>query len=405
MKRLHTSMKCIVGILLVVLMVVPNGLKAETTEVFQASKVTGVVLDELGEPVIGVTVRVKNDKRNGTITNADGRYVISVSKNATLIFSYIGYRTQEVAVKGRNTVNVTLSEDSQMLEETVVIGYGSVKKRDLTGAVSSLKSEDLLKTNPVSINQGLQGKMAGVNVSQSDGAPGAGINIQIRGANSFTTSTEPLYVVDGMPYSMGEGRSTDFGMKQSNNPLSTISPQDILSIEVLKDASATAIYGSRAANGVVLITTKSGSEGKTKVQLSANLSISNPVKRIDVLDACDYALYRNERITNGLLYDGYSEADSSLEYPLQGYWSEIKEPDPITGEMVVVGKEYKPSPWDYRNGFDYKGKMFYGTNWQDQIFQTAISQDYNVTVSGGDKQLHVFWRVYRSARCNCEFLL
>lgn len=386
MKRLHTSMKCIVGILLVVLMVVPNGLKAETTEVFQASKVTGVVLDELGEPVIGVTVRVKNDKRNGTITNADGRYVISVSKNATLIFSYIGYRTQEVAVKGRNTVNVTLSEDSQMLEETVVIGYGSVKKRDLTGAVSSLKSEDLLKTNPVSINQGLQGKMAGVNVSQSDGAPGAGINIQIRGANSFTTSTEPLYVVDGMPYSMGEGRSTDFGMKQSNNPLSTISPQDILSIEVLKDASATAIYGSRAANGVVLITTKSGSEGKTKVQLSANLSISNPVKRIDVLDACDYALYRNERITNGLLYDGYSEADSSLEYPLQGYWSEIKEPDPITGEMVVVGKEYKPSPWDYRNGFDYKGKMFYGTNWQNQIFQTAISQDYNVTVSGGDKK-------------------
>ena len=135
-----------------------------------------------------------------------------------------------------------------------------------------------------------------------------------------------------------------------------------------------------------MITTKSGSEGKTKVQLSANLSISNPVKRIDVLDACDYALYRNERITNGLLYDGYSEADSSLEYPLQGYWSEIKEPDPITGEMVVVGKEYKPSPWDYRNGFDYKGKMFYGTNWQDQIFQTAISQDYNVTVSGGDKK-------------------
>ena len=145
-----------------------------------------------------------------------------------MVFSFIGYRTQEVAVKGRTTVNVTLKEDSQMLEETVVIGYGAVPKRDLTGSVSSLKSEDLLKTNPVSVNQGLQGKMAGVNVSQSDGAPGAGINIQIRGANSFTTSTEPLYVVDGMPYSMGEGRTTDYGMKQSNNPLSTISPQDIL---------------------------------------------------------------------------------------------------------------------------------------------------------------------------------
>lgn len=121
-----------------------------------------------------------------------------------------------------------------MLEEVVAIGYGAVPKRDLTGAVSSLKSEDLLKTNPVSINQGLQGKLAGVNVSQSDGAPGAGVNIQIRGANSFTTSTEPLYIVDGMPYSVGEAPATDYGTKSKNNPLSTISPQDIQSIEVLK---------------------------------------------------------------------------------------------------------------------------------------------------------------------------
>ena len=363
MKRLHKAMTRIVGVLLMALMMVPSGLKAETTEMLQTSKITGVVTDDFGEPIIGVTVRVKN-AQNGAVTDVNGRYSVNAPKNATLVFSFIGYRTQEVAVKGRTTVNVTLKEDSQMLEETVVIGYGAVPKRDLTGSVSSLKSEDLLKTNPVSVNQGLQGKMAGVNVSQSDGAPGAGINIQIRGANSFTTSTEPLYVVDGMPYSMGEGRTTDYGMKQSNNPLSTISPQDILSIEVLKDASATAIYGSRAANGVVLITTKSGAEGKAKVQLSANLSISNPVKRIDVLDACDYALYRNERITNGLLYDGYSEADSQLEYPLVGYWAPVKAPDPITGEMVVVGQEYKPSPWDYRKGFVEKegGPVRYGTN-------------------------------------------
>ena len=387
MKRLHKTMNRIVGVLLMALMMVPRGLKAETAEMLQTSKITGVVIDDFGEPIIGATVRVKN-AQNGAVTDVNGRYSVNATKNATLVFSFIGYRTQEVAVKGRTTVNVTLKEDSQMLEETVVIGYGAVPKRDLTGSVSSLKSEDLLKTNPVSVNQGLQGKMAGVNVSQSDGAPGAGINIQIRGANSFTTSTEPLYVVDGMPYSMGEGRTTDYGMKQSNNPLSTISPQDILSIEVLKDASATAIYGSRAANGVVLITTKSGAEGKAKVQLSANLSISNPVKRIDVLDACDYALYRNERITNGLLYDGYSEADSQLEYPLVGYWAPVKAPDPITGEMVVVGQEYKPSPWDYRKGFVEKegGPVRYGTNWQDEIFQTAISQDYNVTVSGGDKK-------------------
>ena len=185
-----------------------------------------------------------------------------------------------------------------------MIGYGSVKKRDLTGAVSSIKSDDLLKTNPTSINQGLQGKMAGVSVSQADGAPGAGINIQIRGANSFTTSTEPLYVVDGIPFSMGEAPATDFGTKQTNNPLNSISPQDIQSIEVLKDASATAIYGSRAANGVVIITTKAGAEGKAKVQFSTNFSVSNPVKTIDVLSAAEYAEYRNELTINGYLYGG-----------------------------------------------------------------------------------------------------
>ena len=183
-----------------------------------------------------------------------------------------------------------------MLEETVVIGYGAVPKRDLTGSVSSLKSEDLLKTNPVSVNQGLQGKMAGVNVSQSDGAPGAGINIQIRGANSFTTSTEPLYVVDGMPYSMGEGRTTDYGMKQSNNPLSTISPQDILSIEVLKDASATAIYGSRAANGVILVTTKKGKEGKARIIYNGSVGMSQATELPELAHSYEYAEFYNKAI-------------------------------------------------------------------------------------------------------------
>ena len=146
-----------------------------------------------------------------------------------------------------------------------------------------------------------------------------GINIQIREYNSFTTSTEPLYVVDGMPYSMGEGRTTDYGMKQSNNPLSTISPQDILSIEVLK-MHLLPLFMVLVLPMVLCLLLLNPVLRKGKVQLSANLSISNPVKRIDVLDACDYALYRNERITNGLLYDGYSEADSQLEYPFVGYY-------------------------------------------------------------------------------------
>lgn len=295
MKRLHKAMTRIVGVLLMALMMVPSGLKAETTEMLQTSKITGVVTDDFGEPIIGVTVRVKN-AQNGAVTDVNGRYSVNAPKNATLVFSFIGYRTQEVAVKGRTTVNVTLKEDSQMLEETVVIGYGAVPKRDLTGSVSSLKSEDLLKTNPVSVNQGLQGKMAGVNVSQSDGAPGAGINIQIRGANSFTTSTEPLYVVDGMPYSMGEGRTTDYGMKQSNNPLSTISPQDILSIEVLKDASATAIYGSRAANGVILVTTKKGKEGKARIIYNGSVGMSQATELPELAHSYEYAEFYNKAI-------------------------------------------------------------------------------------------------------------
>lgn len=388
MKGLHKSMKGVVGMLLMILVAFPSVLTAGIAETFQSAKVTGSVTDEFGEPIIGVTIRVKNDARIGTITDVNGRYSIAAQGNTTLIFSYVGYRTQEVAVKGRKVINVTLKEDSQLLEETVVIGYGGVARKDLTGAVSSMKSEDLLRVNPVSVNQGLQGKLAGVQVSQADGAPGAGINIQIRGANSFTTSTEPLYVVDGIPFTTGNAPETDYGTKQTNNPLNSISPQDIESIEVLKDASATAIYGSRAANGVVIITTKSGSEGKPKVIFSSNFSVSNPVKTIDVLTAADYARYRNELTINGYLYDGKDyTSPSNLPYPIPGRWSERKEIDPVSGQEVVVERTYLPSPEDFENGYDRNqdGKLFYGTNWQDEIFHTAFSQDYNLTVSGGDK--------------------
>ena len=365
MKRLHKAMTRIVGVLLMALMMVPSGLKAETTEMLQTSKITGVVTDDFGEPIIGVTVRVKN-AQNGAVTDVNGRYSVNAPKNATLVFSFIGYRTQEVAVKGRTTVNVTLKEDSQMLEETVVIGYGAVPKRDLTGSVSSLKSEDLLKTNPVSVNQGLQGKMAGVNVSQSDGAPGAGINIQIRGANSFTTSTEPLYVVDGMPYSMGEGRTTDYGMKQSNNPLSTISPQDILSIEVLKDASATAIYGSRAANGVILITTKKGKEGKLSVSYTGRLSYAQPTNLIDqITNYADYMTWINESFEN------------------------IGQPAHFAQSTIDLWREKSKDP----NGLNENGVPNYiaypNTNWQDYLFGHGLINDHNVSVNGGSDKIRV----------------
>lgn len=318
----------------------------------QNQSLTGRVTDSEGEPIIGAGVLIQEKAKSGTVTDVNGKYTISVEKGQTLVFSCIGYVTQTVIYKGKSVVNVVLQDDFEKISETVVIGYGSVKKRDLTGSVSSLKSDDLLSTNPASVNQGLQGKLAGVNVAQSDGAPGAGISIQIRGANSFTTSTEPLYIVDGIPFITGEAPGTDYGTKQTNNPLSSIAPQDIESIEVLKDASATAIYGSRAANGVIIITTKSGHSGKAKVDFSANFSISRPVKMIDVLDAATYAEYRNELTRNGYKYDGKDfVSETNLPYPIPGRWFENTIKNPETGEVEVINRSYSPSPDDFRNGY------------------------------------------------------
>jgi len=351
-------------------------------DVFSQVQVKGKVIDKQGEALLGVNV-VLGGTTTGTTTDLDGNYSISVpSEKSVLRFSFIGFVSQEVKVGSRTRIDITLEEETQGLDEVIVVGYGSVKKRDLTGSIASVKSEDLMKTNPTSINQALQGKIAGVQVNQSDGAPGAGVSIQIRGANSFTTSSEPLYVIDGVPFNIGEAPGTDYATKQTNNPLNLINPRDVKSIEVLKDASSTAIYGSRGANGVILITTKSGSEGKTKVELSVNYGLSSPVKLIDVLSASEYAQYRNEGTINGYTYDGKDfVSDDQLPYPTPGRWSYIKGTDPETGMEAVVDSTYLPSPQDYADGY-----MNNGTNWQDQIYQTAFTQDYNLSISGGDKK-------------------
>lgn len=343
--------------------------------------VRGTVSGTDGSLLNGVTISLKGTK-NQVIADSSGKFSISVPDlaQAILLFTSTGFESKEVAVNGRATLNVSLTIMTKVLDEVIAVGYGSVRKRDVTGAVSSIKGEELMKTNPASINQALQGKLAGVIVSQADGAPGAGINIQIRGSNSFTTSTDPLYVIDGVPFNTGEAPGTDFATKQSNNPLNLISPRDVLSIEVLKDASATAIYGSRGANGVVLITTKAGNKGRTKVEFSSTTTVSRAVRLIDVLDASTYAEYRNEMIRNRYLYDGGEfVADSALPYPIPGRWAYTRVIDPVTGQEIIIDSAYNPSPQDYKNGY-----MNNGTNWQDQIFQNALSQDYNLSISGGD---------------------
>lgn len=345
--------------------------------------VTGLLRDSVTNEVLqGVTARDVNSTFKAVSDN-QGRVQLTNSSTSVFEFTLIGYKTVTKKLNAnQTTVEILMQKQAQQIDEIVAIGYGSVKKKDLTGAVSSIRAEELMKTNPASINQALQGKVSGVVVNQADGAPGAGISIQIRGANSFSTSTEPLYVIDGVPFNGGEAPNTDYATKQTNNPLSMINPRDVVSIDVLKDASATAIYGSRAANGVVLITTKSGSSGKTKVEFSSNISFANAVKKMKVLDAATYAEYRNEQARFGYMYDGKEfVSEENLPYPIPGKYSYLTEIDPVSGLPINIDSTYYPSPDDFRNGY-----LGGGTNWQDQIFQTAISQDNNLTISGGDNK-------------------
>ncbi len=252
----------------------------------QAQEVTGTISDANG-PLPGASVVVKGTT-NGTQTDFDGNYTINADSDATLVISYVGFKTKEVAVNGQTTINLTLEEDAQALEEVVVIGYGTTTVKDATGSVTAVTAEDFNGGVIASPEQLIQGKTAGVNVSQTSGEPGAGISINVRGSNSVRANNNPLFVVDGVPLS-GENTSpsgdTGGGASAVRNPLNFLNPADIESISVLKDASATAIYGSRGANGVVIITTKSGKSAQGGVvEFSSSLSFSKPAKKYDLLN-------------------------------------------------------------------------------------------------------------------------
>lgn len=254
----------------------------------QTRTVTGIVTSsEDSSPVPGVNV-IEKGTNNGTVTNVDGSYSINVSDNATLVFSFVGYASREVAVGTQSTINITLQSDVTALSEVVVIGYGAVSKRDATGAVASVKSEDFNKGVISSPEQLIQGKMAGVQITSASGEPGAGASIRIRGTSSVRAGNNPLFVVDGIPLTGADvsagGADLGRGTSSAKNPLNFINPGDIESIDILKDASATAIYGSRGANGVVIITTKSGKGMDKQVGYSGNFSVSNLANRYDLLD-------------------------------------------------------------------------------------------------------------------------
>lgn len=348
----------------------------------------GRVLDGAmpGESLIGASVKVPGTSI-GTVTDLEGNFSFQLPAGKVVVqVSMIGYKTQVVNVKGKDFIEVTLHEDAKLMDEVVVVGYGTMRKRDLSGAVSQIKADELMKGGAVDVAHGLQGKIAGVQVQQSDGSPGAGVSITVRGANSFTTSSQPLYIVDGVPFGTdpnGTPQSdANGGNNQQTSPLSMINPNDIEKIEVLKDASATAIYGSRGANGVVIITTKKGQTGKPKVEAGAKWTMQRIGKQVQMLSPYTYARYQNEAASNTRIYEGGTNRD-----PYRGEWEY-----PYTGgSFLYTSGKYNPSPNDFlkpgKRTDEYGNEdMVEGADWQDEIYQTGWQQEYNASVSGGDSE-------------------
>ena len=288
--------------------------------------IKGIIYDEQGETIIGASVLIKGEE-TGTTSDMDGKFSLEAPQGATLIISYIGYHPQEIKVRKRGTLNIILKEDNQLLEEVVVVGYGTVKKSDLTGSVSGVSTRQFRNQPVKRVENILQGRTPGVEVTATSGVPGAGMKVRVRGTTSINKSSDPLYVIDGIISSSG---------------LDGLNPSDIQSMEVLKDASSTAIYGSRGSNGVILITTKGGSEGKASITFDASIGLSTVRKQYDLLNAYEYATALND----------------------------IRGSSTISPENLAA----------YKNGTK-------GINWADLITHTGVTQDYRLNISGGNAKV------------------
>ncbi len=317
--------------------------------------VKGVVQDKAGEPLIGATVQEKGNTGNGTATDFDGNFTLSVkSANATLVVSYVGMSTQEVSLGGKTNVTITLEENSEVLDEVVVVGYGTMKKSDLAGASSSL-NEDAMKGSIITnLDQSLQGRATGVQAVSTSGAPGSSSSIRVRGQATINANAEPLYVIDGVIVQGGGNSGSDFGLGDALgngkistvSPLSTINPSDIVSMEILKDASATAIYGAQGSNGVVLITTKRGKSGEAKFTYDGMVAWHHQGKRLDLMNLREYAELYNDFVANG-----YGKANDWYSDP------------------SILGK---------------------GTNWQDAMFRTALQNQHQISAQGGTDKVQYY---------------
>ncbi|MCR5243565.1 MAG: TonB-dependent receptor [Bacteroidales bacterium] len=318
------------------------------------NKVTGRITDNSGQGVIGASVMVKGTG-NGVVADLDGRYEIAAGPEATLVFSSIGYKAQEVVVGSRSLINIVLAEDAELLDEIVVVGYGTMKRSDLAGASVSMKEDDLKGSIITNLDQSLQGRAAGVTAVQTSGAPGSSSSIRVRGQATINANAEPLYVIDGVIMQGGGNSGADFGLgdalgngKVSTiSPLSTINPSDIVSMEILKDASATAIYGAQGANGVVLITTKHGKKDDAKISYDGMTAYSQQTTRLDMMNLREFAQYYNTLVESGEIYQA----------------------NPYYATPSLLGK---------------------GTNWQDEIFRTAFQHQHQLSVQGGSDKIQYY---------------
>ncbi|TFV97692.1 SusC/RagA family TonB-linked outer membrane protein [Algoriphagus kandeliae] len=323
--------------------------------------IQGKVTDASGQPLPGVTVIVEGTT-SGTVTDIDGSYSLSASEGDVLIFSFVGFESRRVTVGNQTTIDIQMAEDAQALEEVVVVGYGTQDRRKITGAISSIDSEDLGVVPVTSFDQSLQGRLPGVQVTQTTGSPGGAVTVRIRGFGSISASNEPLYVVDGFPIEneSNQGNSGSGFSRLSINPLASFDPNDIESIDVLKDAAAAAIYGSRGANGVVIITTKKGKSGKPSIDFNHYTGWQVATNLPELMNSQEYLDMMVEARNNSWV-DGDPDNRSNSD------------PDEIRPGNLRVG-QFQTAPQ-------------HDTNWLDEIFRTAMMSNYNLSIKGGNQNI------------------
>jgi TonB-linked SusC/RagA family outer membrane protein len=330
----------------------------------QLNVVKGHVVDTKGDPMIGVTVMIKGQTQ-GTVTDIDGNYSLNAEIGSTLEFSYVGFVTKQIKVNG-SSMNITMQEDAENLDELVVIGYGSVRKRDLTGSISQVGSEKLKDRPYGNALQSMAGQVSGVNITTTQGAPGMAPTMRVRGMSSINSGTSPLYVIDGIPLEDNTSSANSNGgnvQTANRNPMNNINPNDIESIEVLKDASSAAIYGSRGANGVVIITTKSGKAGKTKIDVNYELGISHVNRKIDMMNAPQWIDFETAARTNSFNTAKLKNPNLQPSSSMSNYY---------------IPDEFSDQEWLNRIGD--------GTDWQDVLLRTGISHNVQVSASGGNEK-------------------